>query len=415
MKKACLLMMIIFVALCGNAQLLKTTPEIVQDNTTNIDVVLDASYGNKKLFNYTSTGDVYVYIGLITSASADQTKWQYVKYQWTAYPVTDRLCTSLGNNKWKFTITGGLRTFFGVTNASEKILKIAIIFRNGAGTVQQGNSDGSDPFIPVFDNGNVVRITDPFRQFTYVQTPEPTTKIAGNPISVSAASTMTSDLKLFFNGTQIGGQTATTTLTGSATISSGTQTIIAEATNASAATLGLIENLQREGLNPMEEAMGFASLVRDFDLTQETAATRVGKSRASVANALRLLSLDGEIQGYLSKGLLSTGHAKVILGVEDASHRLILARRVISEGLSVRATEKLASSVKGQGAKGAPSKKKGVTAADAAAVDGIQRRLTSHLGARVALLHTPKKGRIVIEYRGNQDLQRILEKIGIEA
>ena len=225
-------MMIIFVALCGNAQLLKTTPEIVQDNTTNIDVVLDASYGNKKLFNYTSTGDVYVYIGLITSASADQTKWQYVKYQWTAYPVTDRLCTSLGNNKWKFTITGGLRTFFGVTNASEKILKIAIIFRNGAGTVQQGNSDGSDPFIPVFDNGNVVRITDPFRQFTYVQTPEPTTKIAGNPISVSAASTMTSDLKLFFNGTQIGGQTATTTLTGSATISSGTQTIIAEATNA---------------------------------------------------------------------------------------------------------------------------------------------------------------------------------------
>jgi ParB family chromosome partitioning protein len=190
---------------------------------------------------------------------------------------------------------------------------------------------------------------------------------------------------------------------------------IAEATNASAATLGLIENLQREGLNPMEEAMGFASLVRDFDLTQETAATRVGKSRASVANALRLLSLDGEIQGYLSKGLLSTGHAKVILGVEDASHRLILARRVISEGLSVRATEKLASSVKGQGAKGAPSKKKGVTAADAAAVDGIQRRLTSHLGARVALLHTPKKGRIVIEYRGNQDLQRILEKIGIEA
>jgi ParB family chromosome partitioning protein len=190
---------------------------------------------------------------------------------------------------------------------------------------------------------------------------------------------------------------------------------IAEATNASAATLGLIENLQREGLNPMEEALGFASLVRDFDLTQETAATRVGKSRASVANALRLLSLDGEIQGYLSKGLLSTGHAKVILGIDDASHRLILARRVISEGLSVRATEKLATTIKSSGSKGAPSKKKGVSAADAAAVDGIQKRLTSHLGARVALLHTPKKGRIVIEYRGNQDLQRILEKIGIEA
>jgi len=190
---------------------------------------------------------------------------------------------------------------------------------------------------------------------------------------------------------------------------------IAEANNASAATLGLIENLQREGLNPMEEALGFASLVRDFDLTQEVAATRVGKSRAAVANALRLLSLDGEIQGYLSKGLLSPGHAKVILGVEDPGHRLILARRVIAEGLSVRATEKLASTAKTTPSKGAPSKKKGVSAADAAAVDGIQRRLTSHLGARVALLHTPKKGRIVIEYRGNQDLQRILEKLGVEA
>jgi ParB family transcriptional regulator, chromosome partitioning protein len=190
---------------------------------------------------------------------------------------------------------------------------------------------------------------------------------------------------------------------------------IAEANNASAATLGLIENLQREGLNPMEEALGFASLVRDFDLTQEVAATRVGKSRAAVTNALRLLSLDAEIQGYLSKGLLSAGHAKVILGVEDTGHRLILARRVIAEGLSVRATEKLASAAKTTPSKGAPSKKKGVSAADAAAVDGIQRRLTSHLGARVALLHTPKKGRIVIEYRGNQDLQRILEKLGVEA
>jgi len=81
----------------------------------------------------------------------------------------------------------------------------------------------------------------------------------------------------------------------------------------------------------------------------------------------------------------------------------------------VRATEKLASTAKITPSKGAPSKKKGVSAADAAAVDGIQRRLTSHLGARVALLHTPKKGRIVIEYRGNQDLQRILEKLGVEA
>jgi hypothetical protein len=89
---------------------------------------------------------------------------------------------------------------------------------------------------------------------------------------------------------------------------------IVEASDASAASIGLIENLQREGLNPIEEAHGFASLVRDFDLTQETAAERVGKSRAAVANSLRLLSLDPEIQGYIAKDLLSVGHAKALLG-----------------------------------------------------------------------------------------------------
>src|SRR6185312_1708398 len=100
---------------------------------------------------------------------------------------------------------------------------------------------------------------------------------------------------------------------------------IVDASNASSAALGLIENLQREGLNPIEEAHGYASLIRDFDLTQETAAARVGKGRASVANSLRLLALDGELQGYLAKSLLSVGHAKVLLGVNDAAQRMVLA------------------------------------------------------------------------------------------
>src|SRR4051812_17110535 len=116
---------------------------------------------------------------------------------------------------------------------------------------------------------------------------------------------------------------------------------IVEASNASSAALGLIENLQREGLNPIEEAHGFASLIRDFDLTQETAADRVGKARATVANSLRLLALDGEVQGFLGKNLLSVGHAKVLLGIIDPAQRAVLARRVIEEGLSVRVTEKL--------------------------------------------------------------------------
>ncbi|HEX2852642.1 MAG TPA: ParB/RepB/Spo0J family partition protein [Opitutaceae bacterium] len=191
---------------------------------------------------------------------------------------------------------------------------------------------------------------------------------------------------------------------------------LVEASNASSAALGLIENLQREGLNPIEEAHGYASLIRDFDLTQESAADRVGKGRASVANSLRLLSLETETQGYLAKGLLSVGHAKVLLGVTDNAQRAVMVRRVIEEGLSVRATEKLVQD--GKAARGAaPSAKavRGLSQKDAATVSGIEKKLTSHLGARVAVLHTAKKGRIVIEYRGNDDLQRLLEKLGIEA
>jgi ParB family chromosome partitioning protein len=189
---------------------------------------------------------------------------------------------------------------------------------------------------------------------------------------------------------------------------------IVEASDASAASIGLIENLQREGLNPIEEALGFASLVRDFDLTQETAAERVGKSRAAVANSLRLLSLDPEIQGYIAKSLLSVGHAKALLGIEDPARRTVLARRVIEEGLSVRLAERLGQAAKAPGRARSPARGRALAARDASAVESVQKRLSSHLGARVAVIHTPKKGRIVIEYRGNDDLQRLLEKLGVE-
>lgn len=192
---------------------------------------------------------------------------------------------------------------------------------------------------------------------------------------------------------------------------------IVEASDASSAALGLIENLQREGLNPIEEAHGYASLIRDFDLTQESASERVGKGRATVANSLRLLSLDPEIQGFVSKNLLSVGHAKVLLGIEDAAQRTVLARRVIEEGLSVRATEKLTQSARESepGARAKSGGTRGISSKDAATVAGIEKKLTTHLGARVAVLHSAKKGRIVIEYRGNEDLQRLLEKLGVEA
>ena len=189
---------------------------------------------------------------------------------------------------------------------------------------------------------------------------------------------------------------------------------VVDASNASSAALGLIENLQREGLNPIEEAHGYASLIRDFDLTQESAADRVGKARATVANTLRLLALDAEIQGFLAKDLLSVGHAKVLLGVTDTGHRALLARRVIEEGLNVRLTEQLVQERKAISGVARKGRARSLSSKDAEAVAGIEKKLSSHLGARVAVLHTPKKGRIVIEYQGNEDLQRLLEKLGVE-
>ncbi len=182
--------------------------------------------------------------------------------------------------------------------------------------------------------------------------------------------------------------------------------------DASSAVIALIENLQREDLNPIEESMGYASLMRDFDLTQEAVAERLGKSRSSVANALRLLQLDREIQNYLSKGLLSVGHAKVLLGLEEASERLILARRMIEEGLSVRDAERAIRRMRAE-LSSTRTGKVGQTSAEHLAVRDLERQIAQKLGTKVLLKHNAKRGRLVIEYYGNDDLQRILDKTGL--
>jgi len=187
---------------------------------------------------------------------------------------------------------------------------------------------------------------------------------------------------------------------------------IIEASDASSATLALIENLQRENLNPIDEALGFASLVRDFDLTQEAAAERVGKSRAAVANALRLLSLSSEIQGFLSRRLISTGHAKVLLGVPSEEHRKLLARRIIETGMSVREAESQVRRLKESGGQGKRAKKS--SEAELTAIRDLEKRMGDHFNTRVSLQHSPKKGKITIEYHGNDDLDRILDKLGLK-
>ena len=177
--------------------------------------------------------------------------------------------------------------------------------------------------------------------------------------------------------------------------------------------MALIENLQRENLNPIEEAMGFASLVRDFDLTQEQVAERVGRGRATIANSLRLLSLPEEVRGYLSSQMLSTGHAKVLLGLESKQEQSLLARRIIEEGVSVRGSEDLVQSIR-KSSKFKSSPTRDISEVELAAVEDIEKRLMSYLSSKVAVKHQSKKGKIVIEYTGNDDLQRILERIGLE-
>ena len=195
---------------------------------------------------------------------------------------------------------------------------------------------------------------------------------------------------------------------------------VIEASDASSASLALIENLQRENLNPIDEALGYASLVRDFDLTQEAAADRVGKGRATVANALRLLSLSDEIQGFLSRRLLSTGHAKALLGVKDDAQKHLLARRIIESNLSVREAEKIVKRLNeglepfdGSGSgKEAWGKANGKQAENTAIAD-LEKRIEKHFNTNVSIQHGKKKGKLVIEYFGNEDLDRLLELLGI--
>lgn len=189
---------------------------------------------------------------------------------------------------------------------------------------------------------------------------------------------------------------------------------VMSASDTSSAVISLIENLQREGLNPIEESLGYASLMKDFDLTQEAVSERIGKPRASIANALRLLALDREIQGYIAKGMLSVGHAKVLLGLEDTAQRSLLARRILESGMSVREAERLIRKMKGEGGSSNSKISRPASEAEATVIHDLEKQLSTRLNTKVQLKHTPKRGKIIIEYYGNDDLQRILEKTGLE-
>lgn len=177
----------------------------------------------------------------------------------------------------------------------------------------------------------------------------------------------------------------------------------------------LVENLQREDLNPVHEAMAFQKMIERLGLTQEQIAERVGKKRTTVANLLRLLRLPEAIQEDILAGRLSEGHARALLGESDPRRQMDIRAVVLRDGLSVRETEQLVKSMHPGGAKPAARGRKSDANGAQAAVREMEEQLTLRLGARVQILaRSPRKGKIVIPYNSLEDFERILGIMGVQ-
>ena len=181
--------------------------------------------------------------------------------------------------------------------------------------------------------------------------------------------------------------------------------VIIEADDKKVMELALIENLQRQDLNPIEEALGYTSLMNDYGLTQEDTAKRVGKSRPAVANALRLLSLPEDITEMVRSGKLTAGHARAVLSIKDHKKQIEAAKKIANLGLSVRQAELLCKNMEKQ-----PQSQKPVTLA----VDYVaecEKSLSKQLGRGVKIINGKRKGRFELEFYGQDDLQVLLEAL----
>ena len=182
--------------------------------------------------------------------------------------------------------------------------------------------------------------------------------------------------------------------------------VVIEADDKKAMELALIENLQRQDLNPVEEALGYKSLMEDYGLTQEDAAKRVGKSRPAVANALRLLGLNEQVLDKVRRGELSAGHARAILTIKSEKKQLEAAQKIAALGLSVRQAELLC---RNMAKEAAPVKEEPVLKVDYVAE--CEKQLSKHLGRGVKIVNGKRKGRFELEFYGQDDLQTLLDAL----
>ena len=181
--------------------------------------------------------------------------------------------------------------------------------------------------------------------------------------------------------------------------------VVVEADDRKAMELALIENLQRQDLNPVEEALGYRSLMEDYGLTQEETSGRVGKSRSAVANSLRLLSLAPEVLDMVRSGTLTAGHARAVLSLKNEKKQLEAAKKIVALALSVRQAETLCKNLSKEPA----PKKEPVFAVDYVAE--CEKNLSKHLGRGVKIVNGKRKGRFELEFYGQDDLQKLLEAL----
>lgn len=177
--------------------------------------------------------------------------------------------------------------------------------------------------------------------------------------------------------------------------------VIKDVSPVEAVEIALIENIQREDLDPLETATAFDKLIREFNLTQEELSTRVGKDRATIANYLRILKLPDEVKHYLKQGTITMGHAKAILSIEDPQKQIEIANMVARKSLSVRQTEELVKKTD------KPKRLK----EKLAEIEELEEKLTSELGSKVKILHKGKKGKLEIFYNSLDELDGILQRI----
>ncbi len=191
--------------------------------------------------------------------------------------------------------------------------------------------------------------------------------------------------------------------------------ITREADDRAVLELALIENLQRENLNAIEEAHGYAQLAEQFQLTQEEIAAKVGKSRAAVANSLRLIKLPEAVQKYVREERISVGHAKVILGLADENSQMLAAERVIKDGLNVRQTEGLVAKLQKRAGKSATQPETVAVPISDPHVADLEAKLREVFATKVKLNYTQGKGSLEISFFSDGELERILQVLGVTA